>query len=503
MTHNTINLEDLSALLNNSSTAILVYRDQSVLYANHTLLNQIEYKTLEDFQAHFTPSQFIHPDDYPTVLKNVEARIAQHPDVPRDYDFRVKTKTGKYIWYNCRADRIIWHGKPAISAHLFDITETRELQLQKILFKNFFDLCPDIITLTKRETGEYINVNNAFCNTFKISKEDAIGKNSRAIGIYKNPSNRDDIFSDFQHSNVINNKKIEVQDVYGNSLILMMNATSININNHDLILLISTDITDSEMKKLEIERQAENAMIANKAKTEFLANMSHELRTPLNSILGFSETIMQELMGKIDNPVYKEYAGHIHESGKHLLSIINDILDLSKVEAGAMGMSYSSIDLLEVIHGCFNIMDQECLQKGIAIKNHIKPGEFLLSTDARRLKQVMLNIISNALKYTQNGGFVEINAILPNSEQIEISIRDTGIGMTHKEQMMALSTFGRSNDPFVAEQSGTGLGLPVSAAIIRALNGDISIQSAKGEGTTIHITLPLNESMPAAVRGSA
>ncbi|MBT6033799.1 MAG: hypothetical protein HOH19_14585 [Kordiimonadaceae bacterium] len=223
-----------------------------------------------------------------------------------------------------------------------------------------------------------------------------------------------------------------------------------------------------------------------KAKSSFLANMSHEIRTPLNAIIGFSE-IMISRADRIDHEKNKEYVGYIFDSGKHLLSVINDILDLSKVEAGEMNVNKEFFQVNAVINQSISNLKPMINEQGLVIENNMKDAEIL--NDAKIFRQIIDNILSNAVKFTPSGGRISLSNILKR-DMMEISITDTGIGMSEPELETALSNFGQVQSEYSRDYDGTGLGLSLVQKFTDILGGKFLVESQKNIGTTIKLKIP-------------
>jgi signal transduction histidine kinase len=230
------------------------------------------------------------------------------------------------------------------------------------------------------------------------------------------------------------------------------------------------------------------AEAANKVKSEFLANMSHELRTPLNAILGFSEVIKSELFGPLGHPRYREYADDVHKSGAHLLDLINDILDLSKIDAGRMELRESVFSVSEVVSEAV-LMVRDKARGHCNLEVTLDEGLPAIRADKRLLKQVLLNLLSNAIKFTLKDGRVVVCAS-QDVNGVTIQVADTGIGMEALELEVAFSHYGQVESRIARGHEGTGLGLPIARALMELHGGELIAQSAKGIGTTLTLRLP-------------
>jgi signal transduction histidine kinase len=238
----------------------------------------------------------------------------------------------------------------------------------------------------------------------------------------------------------------------------------------------------------EIEDKSRLLEVANQHKSEFLANMSHELRTPLNAIIGFSEVLLQRMFGEL-NPKQDEYLQDVLSSGRHLLSLINDILDLSKVEAGRMELELARFDLPQALQDTLVLVRERAVRHGIDLHLDADPALGPLVADERKIKQVMLNLLSNAVKFTPEGGRVEVRAV-PAGGAVEISVTDTGIGIAPENQELIFEEFRQVGGDYAHKREGTGLGLTLARKLVELHGGRLWVKSQVGQGSTFTFSVP-------------
>jgi two-component system cell cycle sensor histidine kinase PleC len=269
--------------------------------------------------------------------------------------------------------------------------------------------------------------------------------------------------------------------------------------------VVSLERSQEQLSELARKYEAEKirAEGANRAKSEFLANMSHELRTPLNAINGFSEIMVSEMFGGLGDPRYKEYAKDILNSGQHLLALINDILDMSKIEAGKMSLRFEPVALEEVVDDAIRLVRNRAETVGLSIGVEM-PDLPEVEADYRALKQVLLNLLSNAVKFTPRGGKIIVKAEMrtdPFGERVRMSVRDTGIGISSDDLARLARPFEQIESQHAKTQQGTGLGLALTKSLVEMHGGAIDIASAPGEGTTVAFSIPIRQSGAALAAG--
>lgn len=252
---------------------------------------------------------------------------------------------------------------------------------------------------------------------------------------------------------------------------------------------VETRRREKAVQDMRVAKEA--AEKANKAKSHFLASMSHELRTPLNAVIGFSEMINQEVFGPLGNERYREYITDIHASGTHLLNLINDLLDLSKIEARKYELNEQEIDLAVIALAAGRFVQKPVHDKRLKFNTHIPPNLPILRGDERVLRQVLLNLLSNAVKFTPRGGSVDLKLECEPDGRVAITVSDTGIGIARKDLARVMEPFGQVDGKFQQETSGTGLGLPLTRSLVRLHGGTMVLRSEEHAGTHVTVRLPL------------
>jgi two-component system cell cycle sensor histidine kinase PleC len=247
--------------------------------------------------------------------------------------------------------------------------------------------------------------------------------------------------------------------------------------------------TNRELEEAKIKAETESS-----AKTQFLANVSHELRTPLNAIIGFSEMILSETHGKLDNMRYKDYINDINNSGKHLLSVINDILDFSKASVDKLKVETMDLDLNKLAAASMRFVKPRATKANIRLIEDFPSEHVVIKADAKRLKQAFLNLLSNSVKFTPSDGSVTLSIKKDAFKKlVYISVTDTGIGMSEEDIPKAISSFGQIDSKLSRKYEGTGLGLPLTKKLVELMNGTFDIKSTVGKGTTITIIFQYSE----------
>ena len=257
------------------------------------------------------------------------------------------------------------------------------------------------------------------------------------------------------------------------------------------VVSLYSDITERKAAGEKMEQARAQAELANRAKGDFLANMSHELRTPLNAIIGFSEVLATEILGPIADARQLEYIKDIHSSGLLLLSIINDVLDMSKIEAGKLELTPERVSVQLVIREAIRMVTERARSRNVRLVSAFPAAETGVWCDERAIKQIMLNLLSNAVKFSNEGGRVDIRVTLDGAGGLVLEVEDYGIGMAEDEIVRALQPFGQAKPATTRTHGGTGLGLPIAKGLVEAHGGVLAIESSPERGTLVRVVLPM------------
>jgi len=258
-------------------------------------------------------------------------------------------------------------------------------------------------------------------------------------------------------------------------------------------VVIWSDITDLKERETNLDHARAQAEAASRAKTSFLANMSHELRTPLNGVIGLAEVMAKEMHGPLGSSDYLAYANNILESGRHLLEIINDVLDLSKSEAGKLEIRLRQMNIEDEIEACYRMMMEQCRRAEIHFAVAKDAALPIIEADPARVRQILLNLLSNAVKFTPASGRVELAVKVDGDRDLVLCVSDTGIGMRSEEIPIALEPFSQIDSSLSRRYEGTGLGLPLTKRLVELHGGALTIRSSPGKGTEVTVRLPIRQ----------
>jgi two-component system cell cycle sensor histidine kinase PleC len=484
----------LGAILDASPQAILIHRGAAPLYLNMSFVRLVGLSSREEAFKLPNAINVAHPEDRAFVTGQVEARIAGTSFLDH-YEARIINKNGITVWVDCYASRIVWQGAPASLVTMTDITlrkkvEEAQRRSEKLL-ATVFQASPDPISLTTMADGRYIDVNDSFLKALGWRRSEVIGRTATEIGFWKDPDFRQRMIDALKRDGFVRGLPSQVRQTNGEVRDYIYSIDVIQFQDENLLLGVGRDVTELRRSADRLQLSMESAEIANRAKTEFLANMSHELRTPLNAILGFSEIIGAEMFGPNGHPRYVDYAKDIYTSGRMLLQIIDDLLDLSRVEHGKLEIHAEALSARDIIDACLRLVDARAREARLRTKVEVPEAPILFRADPLRLKQVLINLLTNAIKFTPAGGSITIGA-RPADRRGEIAffVADTGIGMSESEIALASQPFGQVANAMTRDHAGAGLGLPLAKGLVELHGGRLLIESRPSRGTRVTATIP-------------
>jgi len=352
--------------------------------------------------------------------------------------------------------------------------------------------------------GKFVSANPALAEMLGYADVNDLILNVKDIRrqLYVNKETRSKYIKALHSDGVVAGMEVQLFKKDGSSIWALENARAVT-NIRGEIEYYEGSMWDITQRKNTVEELREaklQAELSSKAKMDFLANMSHELRTPLNSIIGFSEVIKNEIMGEIENKAYTEYAKDIYTSGNYLLKIISEILEVSKIETGERQLNEKNIKLTGVVNICLQILKSKIQKAQIEVRTDISNDLPEILGEELVLKQVLINLLTNAIKYTPSGGQVIVTAKIDSSGRMVIEVTDTGVGMSEEELKRALQPFGQVETELDRGSSGTGLGLTVVQSLVSLHDSEFKLISQKGVGTTARITLPEKRILASVVK---
>lgn len=373
-----------------------------------------------------------------------------------------------------------------------EIDERKKVEATLHKFSSVIEQSSAMVFITDTE-GVIEYVNSVFPKLTGYSAEEAIGQTPRILKSGKTPIEvYEGMWATIKGGNEWHNEILDRRKD-GTHFWADVSIAPVKDSQGKTLHFVAThnDITRRKEAESATFMALRHAEISNRAKSDLMANMSHELRTPLNAIIGFSGTMKEQIFGPLANEKYEEYVEDIYHSGNHLLSVINDILDVSAIEAGSFKLDEEKVTFAHVIASSVRIIQPRAVQGNVSVTTSVADDLPHINIDVRRIKQVLLNLLSNAVKFTPEGGEVTISAwVTPADGTASIAIADTGIGMTAQELELAMSKFGQVDSGLNRKHEGTGLGLPLTKGLVEMHGGTLDMKSTKGQGTMVTITLP-------------
>ncbi|MGJ3258153.1 MAG: PAS domain S-box protein [Rhodospirillales bacterium] len=437
---------------------------------------------------------FIDPAEL-TRLRTFDRERRDGSEVPDSYTTVGRREDGAKLELEFYVHVGEWQGQRAVQVFLQDRTAARHAEQALIeseqKYRNLVD--GSIQGLFVHRDWEIVYANDTAAEMFGYEVGDFIGRS--VIDLVSEDERA--VIADIRRRRLAGDE--DVPDRYeftgvcadGSAISVEIYSRLVEWEGEPAIQSTLMDVSGHKETERSLVRAKEAAEEASRTKTEFLGNMSHELRTPLNAIIGFSQLIRDKIMGDL-NPHYVDYAGSIHSSGMHLLDVVNDLLDIASIESGNMLLNDDEVDITDIIRSCERMLRTRAQKAELLISVDILDGPLRVRGDPRRLKQILINLMNNSIKFTRPGGHIVVTAFVNVDGEPELSVRDSGIGISPEDQQVIFDAFTRVDSSFVTEREGTGLGLPLVKALTDLHGGRVELESAVGAGTKISVILPMD-----------
>jgi two-component system cell cycle sensor histidine kinase PleC len=382
-----------------------------------------------------------------------------------------------------------------------EMADSVQLQRERddaiMLLTSLFDASGLGIIVTDHH-GRIIRVNDSFLTDYGWRREELLGEEFIKILQPDDHAISRKLHAAFIERGRHGTRELQIMKKEGSVVDIVVTTALLELSQKRRFMVSTIrDITERRNMMRNLKRAKEDADTANKAKSSFLANMSHELRTPLNAIIGFSELMKNQTFGSINNPKYEEYLGDIHFSARHLLDIINDVLDMSKIEAGKVNLIESEVSVQYVLDSVVRIMGDRANAANVTLEFSVGEGVPNIKGDQRLLRQIIINLVSNAIKFSPPGKTVMITASMLPGDNMSIAVIDEGCGIPEDKIRHVLEPFGQINDPkYYRKGRGTGLGLPLAKAMVELHEGTLKLESHEGTGTKVFLEFPAQRMLP-------
>ena len=482
-------------ILDKLPVGVLVYRLNNLLYANKAFLDWTGYDSLGTLaEAGGLDSLFIETKDDPAAK---EARTgATNGSKP----LTITTINGNQRAVQGRLFSVAWNGDNALvlmintQPHSDDqqvrATEAslRRLEAENHEIKAILDTATDGVLVLDR-AGRVLSANRSAQALFGYEAADFTELSLGELFAAESRRGVLDYLDRIARGSGLEAGREAIGRVQRGGLVPLY-LTIGRVEDGEKLCAVIRDVTAWKRSEEELITARQQAEKDSTAKSEFLAKISHEIRTPLNAIIGFSEVMIDERFGALGNERYKQYLKDIHASGSHLVSLLNELLDLSKIETGKLELTFVSVNLNELVQACVAFMQPEANRERVIIRTSLPPNLPAVVADARSVRQIALNVLSNSIKFTGAGGQVIVSTALTDTNEVVLRVRDTGTGMSEKELQNALEPFRQLATTARWGASGTGLGLPITKALAEANHARFAISSRVDDGTLVEVAFP-------------
>lgn len=389
------------------------------------------------------------------------------------------------------AGEMIWIDVIAHPSKTDDTALQRERDDALLLLTSIFDVSEVGIVVTDHHR-RIIKVNDSFIRIYGWSRNELMGMDIIDVLAPDERVRAAENYNEFIRSGIRSSGEVQVLRKDGATANVLYTSATLELSQKRRFQVTTVmDITLRKQMEFSLRLAKEQADLASQAKSSFLANMSHELRTPLNAILGFSEMIAKKTFGALGHPKYTEYIDDIHMSAQHLLEIINEVLDMSKIEAGRVELDEQEVDVRALITSVTRLMSSRAFSIGLEVREHVPADIPALYADARLVRQILINLLTNAIKYSEREGVIDVRVSIVPGGMMQMVVEDHGVGIPKERIKDAMEPFGQIHDPRHATKTqGTGLGLPLARAMARLHDGTLDLESDLGKGTKVTVTFP-------------
>jgi len=473
----------------------IVDRDWRARFVNQSAVRIFGYGGADEILAMETVAPLFAPEERERIRGFKDARL-EGAEPSAEYEFRGLRKDGSEIWLRNLSRVVDWEGERAVQVTVVDITERkrreRELAQQSASLRTILDNVDEGISLVDGELNAVVH-NRRFFELLEFPPE-RFGPNTRFEDFIRYNAERGEYGPGDVEAQVRERVDLAKRFEPHRFERVRPDGTVVEIRGNPTpgggFVTTYADVTARKRAEQALQEAKEEAELANRAKSQFLANMSHELRTPLNAIIGFAELMGSQIFGPLGAQKYLEYVSDIRESGVHLLEVINDILDFSKAEAGRQELRETAVDLAQTAESCLRLIRDRARASEIQISRRLPDDLPTLVADERMVKQIVLNLLANAVKFTPDGGTVRLEVAVDAAGALAIVVSDNGIGIAPADIETVLSPFGQVASPLSRRHEGSGLGLPLSKTLVELHGGRLELASEIGVGTTVTVRFP-------------